>query len=101
MLEDRAAKIDGGSRVMPIPPDLAVEIVPRGGHVADVDRAIQLYRSAGFGPVWVVHLPVRVVEVHHPDGSVERLGANDEIIAGPILPGFRRKVSELFGPPAP
>ena len=98
---DRVRALGVNPRVMLIPADLAVEVISPTNTVDDLTDKIQLYRKAGFGPVWVVHLPVRMVEVHHPDGTVRRLRADDEIAAGPILPGFRRRVGELFGPPTP
>ena len=95
---DRAASIGVNPRVMTIPPDLAVEVVSPTNTADDVEEKLELYRQAGFGPVWVVFLRTRVIDVHHPDGTVTRLRGDDEITAGPVLPTFRRKVSELFGP---
>ncbi len=38
----------------------------------------------------------RIVYVHRADGSVTKLRESDEITGEAALPGFRRKVAELF-----
>ena len=91
----RGLPADG--RVMPIAPDLTIEVVPVAPGPSAALKYRQ-YRDAGFGPVWVADLSTRTVHVHHADGTVTRLRGDDEITAGPVLPTFRRKVSELFGP---
>ncbi len=97
----RVAALGADPRVMTIPPDLAVEVISPTNTVDNIKDKLALYRRAGFGPTWVVHLPTRTLDIHRPDGTVEHLTAEDEIAAGTILPTFRRRVSELFGPPAP
>lgn len=39
---------------------------------------------------------VKTVSIYRIDGTTSRLHANDEITGGSALPGFRRKVGELF-----
>ena len=94
----RAARVEGRPRVVTVPPDLAVEVLSPNDVADDVTRKIELYREAGFGPVWVVNLPNRSIDVHAPDGSVTRHRGDDTITAGDALPGFEAKVSDLFPP---
>ena len=82
--------------MMPVPADLAVEVLSPDDLVYDVNRKIERYLSSGFGLVWVVDPDVKIVYVHRPDGSVTKLRENDEITGEAALPGFRRKVAEFF-----
>ena len=97
---ERVAALGPDPRTIRIAPDLAVEVISPTNTVDDLSEKLALYRAADFGPVWVAHLPTKIVDVHNRDGSVTRLRAGDEITAGDILPGFRHKIADLFGPPA-
>lgn len=82
--------------MMPIPADLVVEVLSPRDEVYDVNRKVERYLASGFGLVWVVDPEVKIVYVHRPDGSMAKLRENDEITGEAALPGFRRKVTELF-----
>lgn len=82
--------------VMPIPPDLAVEVVSPGDSANALRRKLDEYRGAGFGQVWLVYPELHGVYVWRSDGFLADLGNEDEITAGPLLPAFRCKVSAFF-----
>jgi Uma2 family endonuclease len=94
---DRLAKVDSQEGFVPIPADLAVEVVSPNDLATDVAEKVQEYLANGFGLVWVVYPDSRTVVVYRPDGSANLLRAGDEITAGAALPGFRCKVGEFFG----
>lgn len=82
--------------IMPIPADLAVEVISPNDLVYDVERKIDLYLSAGFRIVWAVNPELKTVTVYKADGTSVWLHETDELTVGDALPTFRRKVSELF-----
>lgn len=94
--KERLANL-GDVGVMPIPPDLAVEVLSPHDLARDVLAKIEAYLQAGFPLVWLVNPELRMVTVYRGDGSVTRLHADDEIDGGDALPRFHRRVADLFG----
>lgn len=93
---ERMAGLPGDPGFMPMPADLAVEVVSPNDLWHDVTGKVEEYLAAGFGAVWVVDPQRRTVSIYRPDGSLMRLRENDDIDAAPALPSFRCKVGELF-----
>ena len=94
---DRLGELDDPKPgVMPIPPDLAVEVVSDNDLARDVDAKAWEYVEAGFGLVWVLFPESRSVHVYAAGGS-RVLGPGDRIDAGDLLPGWSCRVAELFG----
>ncbi|HWE92999.1 MAG TPA: Uma2 family endonuclease [Tepidisphaeraceae bacterium] len=91
---DREAGDDPG--YMPIPADLAVEVLSPNDRIFDVDDKVASYLKAGFGVVWVVNPRWRHVHIYRPDGTVQLLSDREEITGGAALPGFRCRVAEFF-----
>jgi len=83
-----------------IPADLVVEVISPGDLAYDVAAKTAEYLAHGFGEVWNVYPLLRAIEVHRADGSVSKLGPDDEITGGTVLPHLRCKVADLFPPPA-
>lgn len=81
---------------VPIAPDLAVEVVSPNDTAYEVDAKVQEYLNAGVPWVWVVNPETRSVHVYGGDGTVKRLGETDDLTLSELIPGFRRKVGELF-----
>ncbi|MDB5355196.1 MAG: hypothetical protein JWN24_1649 [Phycisphaerales bacterium] len=81
---------------MPIPADLAVEVLSPNDRIMEIDEKVEQYLKAGFGMVWVVNPHPRHVHIYRPDGSVQLLNERDEITGEAALPGFRCKVAEFF-----
>lgn len=92
----RKAEIGDNPGYMPIPADLAVEVLSPNDRVKDVDEKIEDYLKAGFGLVWVVNPHWRHVHVYRPDGSVQLLNEREEISGEGALPSFRCRVGEFF-----
>ena len=55
-----------------IRPDLAVEVVSPNDNAYDVTEKVEEYLQAKVPLVWVVYPEPRIVEVHRPDGSVNK-----------------------------
>ena len=96
---ERLAKLDPDLGLMPIPPDLAVEVLSPTDFAYDVAAKIDEYLRNGFALVWVVEPNTRTVVIHRADGSVTKLRENDEITGESALPGFRCKLAEFFAQP--
>jgi Uma2 family endonuclease len=94
--KDRMARVDPDEGFMPIPPDLAVEVVSPNDLVTDLEIKVEEYLSNGFPLVWVVEPATKTVTIHRGDGSLSRLHAKDEITGEAALPTFRCKVAEFF-----
>ena len=85
---------------VPIPPDLAVEVISPGDLVSELNQKLEEYLRAGVKLVWVIDPQQRTVWVHHPDGMSQRLHETDEISGEEVIPGFRCSVGTFF-PPMP
>jgi Uma2 family endonuclease len=83
---------------MPIPPDLAVEVLSTNDTVNDVNEKLFEYRGAGFPLVWVVDPVARTVTVYPNPGKPFIRSEDDELTAESALPGFSCRVSDLFPP---
>ena len=93
---ERVKGIDSNEIYMPIPPDLAVEVVSPNDLATDLDIKVEEYLNNGFALVWVVEPGTKTVTIHRADGSLARLHAKDEITGETALPTFRCKVAEFF-----
>jgi Uma2 family endonuclease len=85
---------------VPVPPDLAIEILSPGDEAIDLDRKLADYQSAVIPLVWVLNPDSRTVRIYRPDGSSRQLTAADRLDGEAVVPGFSVAVDELF-PPVP
>ncbi len=77
-------------------PDLVVEIVSPNDRLAEVNDKVLMWLNYGVSLVWVVDPDSRAVEVHPTDGPVVRLGEDDILDGGAVLPGFACPVRDIF-----
>jgi Uma2 family endonuclease len=94
--KERLQSIEPDPGFMPIPADLAVEVISPNDMWYAVSRKVEQYLSADFRLVWIVDPNTRVVVIHRVDGSVSKLHESDEITGEAALPSFRCRVSEFF-----
>lgn len=81
----------------PLAPDLAVECVSPSNTVSEIQAKVLDYLDAGVRLVWVVEPRSRSVTTYRSREEIRLLTEDDEIDGGTVLPGFRLKVSKLFG----
>lgn len=81
----------------PLAPDLAVEIVSPSNTVSEIRSKVLDYLDAGVQLVWVVEPRSRSVTTYRSREEIRLLTEDDGIDGGAVLPGFRLKVSKLFG----
>ena len=81
---------------MPIMPDLAVEIHSPSNSLTELRDKAELYLRNGTQLVWLVFPDDERVEVHAADGAIIRLGINDTLDGGEVLPGFTLQLRKIF-----
>jgi Uma2 family endonuclease len=93
---EHLAALKGDPGYMPIPADLAVEVLSPNDLIRSVNDKVDEYLAAGFAIVWVVDPVKKHVMIYRRDGSVAKVHENEEITGETALPGFRCKVSDLL-----
>lgn len=84
---------------IPIPPDLAVEVISPNDIYQDVEAKAEEYLDAGVRLVWVLNPNNRTVRVFSTENRLSiQLGPNDDLSGGSVLPGFTCRIADLFPP---
>jgi Uma2 family endonuclease len=81
---------------IPIPPDLAVEVVSPNDLFYDVQQKVGEYLQAGVRLVWIVNPRTREVHVYRGDGGFQLLKNGDSLDGAEVVPGFRCPLAEIF-----
>jgi len=81
---------------VPIPPDLAVEVVSPNDIFYDVERKVEEYLGAGVRLVWVVNPDTQAVHVYRANRTGMLIHSSDEVSGDDVIPGFKCKVEEFF-----
>ena len=81
---------------IPVPPDLAIEVVSPSDEPGTIAKKRDLYRRAGVPLVWWVYPERRTVAVYRDGELAAELGEGDDLDGGDVLPGFRLPVAEIF-----
>jgi Uma2 family endonuclease len=77
-------------------PDLAVEVHSPTDSPKLLDEKLAEYAVAGTPLVWVVYPRTRSVAVHRLGEATVRLGPDERLNGGDVLPGFSIRVGDLF-----
>ena len=77
-------------------PILAVEILSPGELRRRGDLKIDAYLAAGVKLVWVLDPHRKTVTAYRPGAEPVLVTASQELDGGPVLPGFRVAVAQLF-----
>ncbi len=85
---------------VPVPPDVAIEVISPTGTVYALDDKLLDYASAGVPLVWVFNPIARMVRVYKPDGTSRTFGEADTLDGGEVLPGFAVVVRNMLPKPA-
>ncbi len=90
----KAAQLPDSDVVIPVVPDLAVEIISESESAADAETEVKEYLAAGVQEVWQVFPRERVVRVRTAN-KIQDL-TEDQALETPVLPGFRVAVKGVF-----
>ncbi len=82
--------------VVPVPPDLAIEITSSRDEIDNSDKKLNEYRRIAIKLVWIVRPISQVVEVYRADGSAAIVTANEVLKGDEVIPGFELSLSKLF-----
>ena len=78
-------------------PDLAVEIISPSEEPADMARKVSEYFASGARQVWHMFPETQTITVFRSPTEAMTYQPEDELDLSEILPGFRSRVSDLFG----
>jgi Uma2 family endonuclease len=79
-------------------PDLVVEVVSPSDRIVQINRKLDHYFEHGTRLAWLVNWRKEQVHIYTPD-SIEALTRPNEVLTGgDVLPGFKCKLSQIFGP---
>lgn len=84
------------SKVFPIPPDLAIEVVSPTDALHRVEEKAFTYLEAGTQLVWVLKPRSKTVTVYRSEVDITLLTRNDTLIGENVVEGFSCQVAELF-----
>ena len=93
---ERYEALEDPSKAIPGPPDLAVEVLSPHNRPSDIHGKVADYLAAGTPVVWIVDPASEQVSVYRTLLHPSLLGADDELTAEEVLPGFRLRVGALF-----
>ena len=82
---------------LPVPPDLAVEIVSPSDKFSDVTAKAEEYIAAGVRMVWVVDPQTHRAYIFRSNQAVRSLMEKESLPGEDVLPGFELPLRELFG----
>lgn len=84
---------------IPIPPDLAIEVVSKNDEGPKIEQKINEYLSTGVRLLWVIYPESRTAYVYRADGTVTRIDENGVLSGEDALPGFEMRLSLVLPPP--
>ncbi|HET6575441.1 MAG TPA: Uma2 family endonuclease [Fimbriiglobus sp.] len=77
-------------------PDLAVEVVSPTDPAEDVQEKAREYVRGGVRVAWQVYPRLRELHAYDGSSSIKVYTAADDLDGGPVLPGFKVKMTDLF-----
>ena len=83
--------------ILPLAPDLAVEVLSDGNTRGEMERKVSEYFGAGCRLVWLVDPRTRTVAVYTSAANVSTVTEKQTLTGGDLLPGFRLPLRNLFG----
>ncbi len=85
------------ARILPLAPDLAIEVLSEGNTPREMARKVNEYFASGCRLVWLVDPRKRTIAVYTSPAKPITLTERQTLTGGDVLPGFRLPVRKLFG----
>ncbi len=82
--------------ILPLAPDLAVEVLSEGNTPAEMDRKLREYFAAGSRLVWHIDPASRTALAYTAVNEAEAVAEDGDLEGGNVLPGFRLELGKLF-----
>ncbi len=92
----RLCACDLTSRILPVAPNLAIEVLSPSNTRREMERKVADYFGAGVELVWLVDPRSRHVQVFSSPTAVTDLDSDGVLSGEFVLPGFELSVAELF-----
>jgi Uma2 family endonuclease len=83
--------------ILPVAPDLAVEILSPGNTHAEMERKLSDYFAAGVRLVWYIDPAARMARIYTAPEKCSVLDDSQSLSGNEVLPGFQLALAELFG----
>ena len=80
-------------------PDLVVEVLSPSDRMSQINRKLDHYFEHGTKLAWLINWPKGQVHIYTPDSIEALTRPNDVLNGGAVLPGFKCKLSRIFGSP--
>jgi Uma2 family endonuclease len=94
---DRWPRSEVGTKLPPVPPNVAVEVCSPSNRPAKIFEKLAEYLSAGVSMVWIVYPKTHSVAIYRSDDEAPLVLKEGDVIENlPELPGFRCPVADLF-----
>ena len=94
---ERLPKNDGARRaVLPVAPDLAIEILSPSNTVKEMQRKLEEYFAAGSQLVWYIDPVARPTKGYVSPTNYAEIDAAGTLDGGDVLPGFRLSLADVF-----
>jgi Uma2 family endonuclease len=83
--------------ILPLAPDLAIEVLSEGNTAREMARKVSEYFAAGCRLVWLVDPRTRTVAVYTSVAKPIVVTEKQTLAGGDVLPGFRLPLRKSFG----
>jgi Uma2 family endonuclease len=83
-------------KILPIAPDLAVEILSDGNTPQEMEKKLREYFEAGVLLVWYIEPELQLVRVYTAVDQFKEVRAEGMLRGGGVLPGFEISLKRLF-----
>ena len=83
-------------KILPVAPDLAVEILSESNTPAEMERKLSEYFAAGVRLVWYVDCSTQTAKSFTAPDRCEPIPADGMLTGGDVLPGFELALRTLF-----
>jgi len=87
----------------PVPelvPRLAVEVMSKGNTTGEMTRKLHDYFEAGVQLVWFIYPKTQSAEICTSPTAIRRVGKNQSLDGGNVLPGFKLPLKAIFQRPS-
>jgi Uma2 family endonuclease len=82
--------------ILPVAPDLAVEVLSAGNTAAELDRKLQEYFASDVRLVWYIDPETRTAKSYTGVEQCDVIAADGNLRGEPVLPGFELSLRRLF-----
>jgi Uma2 family endonuclease len=85
-----------GAKVIPIVPDIAIEVLSPSETQRMIFRKLKQYFEAGVKEVWLIDPETRTVEIWTSPNPPDRDLSIGDTLTSPLIPGFALSLERLF-----